>query len=303
MQHQHTQFLIIADMQALTDNADNPAKVSSNLTEVVLDYLAVGIDPDATTVFVQSKVPELAELTMYYLNIVSVNHLERNPTVKDEINQKAFGKQIPAGFLMYPVSQAADITAFKATLVPVGNDQLPMIEQTSDIVQRFNNLYNCQILIKPQAMIADVARLPGIDGKAKMSKSLGNAIYLKDSSDEIWRKVKEMYTDPNHIRVEDPGTVEGNPVFRYLDAFDSDQEALEEMKAYYRRGGLGDMKVKKHLNYVLQSTLQPIRERREQFAKDIGYVMSIIQQGTEKARLVASQTLYEVKEAIGIQYW
>jgi tryptophanyl-tRNA synthetase len=303
LQQEHTQFIIIADMQALTDNAENPTKVSSNVLEVMLDYLAVGIDPYTSTIFIQSKVPELSELTMYYLNIVTVNHLERNPTIREEIRQKAFDRQVPAGFLMYPVSQAADITAFKADLVPVGEDQIPMIEQTSDIVHKFNSLYNCNVLVKPEALLSNIGRLPGTDGKSKMSKSLGNAIYLRDSSDEIWSKVKGMFTDPNHLRVEDPGTVEDNPVFTYLDAFDSNKGILEELKSHYRRGGLGDMKVKKHLNEVLQSVLKPIRERREELAKEPQYVMSLLQEGTDRARLVAYDTLREVKEAIGINYW
>jgi tryptophanyl-tRNA synthetase len=303
LQNKYKQFIIIADAQALTDNADNPEKVRKNVIEVALDYLAVGIDPKVTTIFIQSLVPELAELTMYYLNLVTVSRLQRNPTIKDEIKQRRFEKSIPAGFLVYPVSQAADITAFKADLVPVGEDQLPMIEQANEIVRSFNRIYKCSALVEAKALLSDVSRLPGTDGKGKMSKSLGNFISFSDSADEVRRKVKMMYTDPNHLRVEDPGIVEGNPVFTYLDAFDPDKEGLQVMKDHYRRGGLGDGKVKQRLFEVLLAELDPIRTRREEFAKDSVAVMQIIKNGTEKAREVAAQTLEEVRRAMLIDYF
>ncbi len=303
LQHTHKQFIILADAQALTDNAENPEKVRKNILEVALDYLAVGIDPKVTTIFIQSLVPELAELTMYYLNLVTVSRLQRNPTVKDEIKQRGFGASIPAGFLVYPVSQAADITAFKADLVPVGEDQLPMIEQTNEIVRSFNRIYQCSVLIEANGLLSNVPRLPGTDGKGKMSKSLGNVISLSDSADEVRQKVKTMYTDPKHLRVEDPGTVEGNPVFAYLDAFDPDKEALQTMKDHYRRGGFGDVKVKKRLQEVLSAELDPIRTRREELAKDPGAVMRILKEGTEAARKVAAETLDEVRKAMHIDYF
>ena len=257
-------FVMVADQQALTDNAKNPKKIVDNLLEVTMDYMSVGLDPEKTTLFIQSQVPELAELTMYYLNLVTVSRLHRNPTVKSEIQQKGFGESIPAGFFIYPVSQVADITAFKADLVPVGNDQKPMIEQTREIVRSFNSTYG-DVLVEPEGMYPEgiAGRLPGLDGKAKMSKSLGNAIYLSDDEDEVRKKVMSMFTDPNHIRVEDPGCVENNAVFTYLDAFCQDKDALEEMKAHYRRGGLGDVKVKRYLNDILQAELAPIRARRK----------------------------------------
>lgn len=303
LQHQHNTFIMIADAQALTDNAENPDKVRENVIEVALDYLAVGIDQKKATIFIQSLVPELAELTMYYLNLVTVARLQRNPTVKSEIKQRGFDASIPAGFLTYPVSQAADITAFKAGLIPVGEDQLPMIEQTNEIVRRFNHTYQCSVLVETEAVLSDAPRLPGTDGKEKMSKSLGNVISLSDSADEVCQKVKTMYTDPNHLRVEDPGTVEGNPVFAYLDAFDPDKEALEVMKDHYRRGGLGDVKVKKRLQEVLSAELDPIRARREEFAKDPGAVMQMLREGTEAARKVAAETLDEVRRAMRIDYF
>lgn len=303
LQYQYKQFIIIADMQALSDNARNPEKIRKNILEVALDYLAVGIDPKITTIFIQSLVPELAELTMYYLNLVSIARLQRNPTVKKEIQERGFKTSIPAGFLCYPVSQAADITAFKAELVPVGEDQLPMIEQTVEIVRDFNRIYNCSVLVEPKPLLSEIPRLPGIDGKAKMSKSLGNAIFLKDSPEVIQQKVMKMYTDPKHIRVEDPGTVEGNPVFTYLDAFDPDKEKLEEMKNHYRRGGLGDVTVKKRLIEVLLKELEPIRLKREKLAKDPGYIMKILKEGTLYARQIAAQTLKEVREAMKINYY
>ena len=303
LQHGNRQFIIIADAQALTDNAENPEKVRKNILEVALDYLAVGIDPRVTAIFIQSSVPELAELTMYYLNLVTVARLQRNPTIKDEIKQRKFDGGIPAGFLCYPVSQASDITAFKADLVPVGEDQLPMIEQTKEVVHSFNRIYNCSVLVEPKALLSDVSRLPGTDGKGKMSKSLGNSISLGDSADVVRKKVKDMYTDPKHLRVEDPGTVDGNPVFAYLDAFDPDKKGLEAMKIQYRHGGLGDTVVKKRLLEVLLAELDPIRKRREEFAKDPAQVMKILQEGTSTARTVAAQTLSEVRKAMSIDYF
>lgn len=297
-------YIMIADQQALTDNARNPEKIRNSLIEVALDYLAVGLDPAKSTLFVQSQLPELHELTMHYLNLVTVARLHRNPTVKEEIKQKDFNNSIPAGFFIYPVSQAADITAFKATLVPVGEDQLPMIEQTREIVRSFNNIYG-EVLVEPDAMLpkGNCGRLPGIDGKAKMSKSLNNCIYLSDDADEVRKKVMSMYTDPNHIRVEDPGKVEGNMVFTYLDTFCNDKEALEEMKAHYRRGGLGDVKIKKYLNEILQAELEPIRNRRNEFKQDIQGVYDILRDGSNKAREAAAKTLDEVRNAIGIEYF
>jgi tryptophanyl-tRNA synthetase len=297
-------FIMIADQQALTDNARNPEKIRNSLTEVALDYLAVGIDPSKSTVFIQSQIPELNELTMHYLNLVTLSRLERNPTVKQEIKQKNFENSIPAGFLIYPVSQAADITAFKATTVPVGEDQLPMIEQTREIVRSFNSIYG-EVLVEPEAVLpsSNAGRLPGTDGKAKMSKSLENGIYLSDDADTIRKKVMSMYTDPNHIRVEDPGQVEGNTVFTYLDVFAEDKAVVEEMKEHYKRGGLGDVKVKKYLNEVIQAELEPIRNRRLEFAKDIDAVYDMLKDGSDKARAVAANTLKEVREAIGIEYF
>lgn len=297
-------FIMIADQQALTDNARNPEKIRNSLIEVALDYLAVGIDPTKSTIFVQSQIPELNELTMHYLNLVTVSRLQRNPTVKEEIKQKNFENSIPAGFFIYPVSQAADITAFKATTVPVGEDQLPMLEQTREIVRSFNSLYG-EILVEPKAVLpkGELGRLPGIDGKAKMSKSLNNGIYLSDSEEDIKKKVMSMYTDPNHIKVEDPGQVKNNTVFLYLDAFCKDVDAVNEMKEHYTRGGLGDVKVKRFLNEVLQAELEPIRKRREEFAKDIPEVYKILRSGSDAAREVATQTLKEVREAIGIEYF
>jgi len=302
LQSECKQFIMLADAQALTDNADNPTKVRKNILEVALDYLAVGIDPEISTIFIQSLIPELAELTMYYLNLVTVNRLKRNPTVKNEIEQKSFGQSIPAGFLTYPVSQAADITAFKANLVPVGEDQLPMLEQTVEIVRKFNRIYE-EVLVEPQILVSKAARLVGTDGKNKMSKSLGNAISLADSPKIIREKVMAMFTDPNHLRVEDPGKVEGNPVFTYLDLFDPNKQEVEKLKAHYRRGGLGDVKVKKRLNQVLQDFLKPIRERREEYSKDPGEVINILQKGTQRARTIAATTLVEVKEAMKINYF
>jgi tryptophanyl-tRNA synthetase len=303
LQHEHRQFVIIADMQALTDNAATPEKVRDSILEVALDYLAVGLDPKVTTIFIQSLVPELAELTMYYLNLVTLARLQRNPTVKEEIGLRGFGTSIPAGFLCYPVSQAADITAFRADLVPVGSDQLPMIEQTAEIVRSFNRTYGCSVLIEPKPLLSSVPRLPGTDGRGKMSKSLGNAIYLGDSADTVRDKVMKMYTDPTHLRVEDPGTVEGNPVFAYLDAFDPDREGLEGMKEHYRRGGLGDTTVKRRLLDVLLPALDNIRARRTEFARDPTQVTAMLRKGTETARAVAAQTLAEARRAMRIDYF
>lgn len=304
LQNSCKQFVLIADLQALTDNADNPEKIRKNVFEVTLDYLAIGLDPKLTTILIQSLISELAELTMYYLNLVTLARVQRNPTVKDEIRQRGFsGESIPTGFVCYPISQAADITAFKANLVPVGEDQVPMIELAVEIVRTFNRTYKCDVLVEPKAGLSSVRRLPGTDGQGKMSKSLNNAISLCDSADIVQKKIKGMFTDPNHLRVEDPGTVEGNPVFSYLDAFDPDKEALEEMKAHYRRGGLGDTVVKKRLAEVLLAELEPIRTRREEFAKDPAEVMRILKEGTAAAREVAAQTLKEVREAMHTDYF
>lgn len=297
--------IMIADMQALTDNAKNPEKIQKSIVEVALDYLAVGLDPEKSTIFVQSQIPALSELTMYYLDLVTVSRLERNPTVKNEIQQKEFGQSIPAGFLTYPVSQATDITAFKADLVPVGDDQEPMLEQTREIVRSFNHTYNQDVLVEPQGIFPPKGqgRLPGLDGNAKMSKSLNNAIYLADSADELQKKVMSMYTDPNHIRVEDPGQVEGNTVFTYLDVFAPDKEEVAKLKEQYQAGGLGDVKVKRYLNEILQAEFEPIRKRREEFAQDVSAIYEMLKQGSQKANVVANQTLQEVREAIGVNYF
>lgn len=302
LQKNATQYVMIADVQALTDHAEQPEKVRRSVIEIALDYLAVGIDPTQTTIFIQSLVKPLFELTLYYLNLVTWNRLKHNPTVKQEIVAKKYEESIPAGFLIYPVSQAADITAFKANLVPVGEDQLPMIEQTNEIVRHFNRIYKTNVLVECEALIPKMARLPGTDGKAKMSKSMGNCIYLSDSEKTISEKVKGMYTDPGHLRVEDPGKVEGHPVFIYLDAFDPEKDIVEEMKAHYQRGGLGDSVVKKRLNDVLQAFLEPIRKRREEYAKDISSVMRMLQSGTERANTTAQQTLTEVRKAMFLDY-
>lgn len=302
-QDTYRQFVMLADAQALTDNMDDIGKVHRNVVEVALDYLAVGLDPAKTTILIQSQIPELAELTFYYLNLVTVARLERNPTVKEEIKQRGFERDIPAGFLTYPASQAADITAFKASLVPVGEDQIPMIEQTNEIVRRFNRLARRDVLVEAKALVPEVGRLPGIDGKAKMSKSLGNTINLGASADEISAAVKMVYTDPLHLRVADPGHLEGNVAFIYLDAFDPDREGLQALKEHYVRGGLGDSVVKKRLEGILQELLAPIRTRREEFAKDKGQVMQILRDGTAKAREVAAQTADEVRHALGLSYF
>lgn len=307
-------YIMIADAQALTDNADNPEKVRQNIIEVALDYLACGLDPEKSVLFIQSQVPELCEMTFYYMDLVTVSRLQRNPTVKSEIQMRNFEASIPVGFFTYPISQAADITAFKATTVPVGEDQAPMIEQTREIVHKFNSVYG-DTLVEPDILLPDnkaCLRLPGVDGKAKMSKSLGNCIYLSDSEDEIKKKIMSMFTDPNHLRVEDPGQVEGNPVFIYLDAFCRDEhfekylpdyKNLDELKAHYTRGGLGDVKVKRFLNSVLQDELRPIRERRREIAKDIPAVYRILEEGSRKAEQKAAQTLAEMKRAMKINYF
>ncbi|MDV6373317.1 tryptophan--tRNA ligase [Deinococcus arenicola] len=302
LQHDYETFVLLADVQALTDNFENPQKVRDNVLEVALDYLAVGLDPNICTFVIQSQLPEIAELTVFYLNLVTVSHLRQNPTVKAEIAQKGYGESVPAGFFVYPVSQAADITAFGAHLVPVGEDQLPMIEQTREIVRRFNHLY-APVLVEPQALVGQVARLPGLDGGGKMSKSLNNAIFLSDSADTVARKVRGMYTDPGHLRAEDPGQVVGNPVFAYLDAFDPDLAGLEAMKDHYRRGGLGDVKVKRHLTDVLEATLAPIRERRADFARDMDSVRDVVRLGTGRGREVSAGTMKAVREAMGLDYF
>ncbi len=303
LQESCQQFVMIADAQALTDHAENPMKVRENVLEVALDYLAVGIDFSKSIVFIQSLLPQLPELTQYYLNLVTWNRLKHNPTVKQEILQKGYGESVPAGFMVYPVSQAADITAFKATVVPVGEDQRPMIEQTNEIVRHFNRIYKTDVLVEAEAMIPKLARLPGTDGKAKMGKSLGNAIFLSDSAEALSKKVKGMYTDPQHLRVEDPGKVEGNPVFDYLEAFDPDREGLQQMKDHYSRGGLGDSVVKKHLDEVLQNFLKPIREQRALFAQDKAAVWKLLKKGTEQASEVAAKTLREVRKAMCLDYF
>ncbi|MBS0246467.1 MAG: tryptophan--tRNA ligase [Proteobacteria bacterium] len=300
LQSTHRQFLLLADLQALTDNAHDPDKVRRNVLEVALDYLAVGIEPTKTSICVQSALPALAELTMLYMNFVSVARLERNPTIKDEIRARGFGRDIPAGFLCYPVAQAADITGFKATIVPVGEDQAPLIEQTNEIVRRVNHQAGRAVLVEAEALIPKVGRLPGIDGKGKMSKSQGNALLLSASPDEIKRAVHLMYTDPNHLRVSDPGTVEGHVVFTYLDAFDEDEQAVADLKAQYRRGGLGDKVVKARLEALLQDLLAPIRERRAALARDPDSVLDVLRDGTAKARAITRATLEEVREGLGI---
>lgn len=303
-QEETQQFIMIADVQALTDHAKQSDHVRDSVLEVALDYLAVGLDPAKSTLFIQSLIPELFELTVYYLNLVTINRLKHNPTVKAEIDQKGFKEGVPAGFVMYPISQVADITAFKANIVPVGGDQLPMIEQTNEVVRTFNRTYDCDVLVECRAHLPEgkARRLPGIDGSAKMSKSLGNAIYLSDSADVVEKKVKKMFTDPGHVRVEDPGKIEGNTVFEYLTIFDTNQEEVEELKAHYQRGGLGDSVVKKRLVEVLNTFLDPIRKRREAFAKDPGALYEILKVGSEKARETASQTLDEVRRALSLDY-
>lgn len=298
-------YIMIADTQALTDNARDPEKIQNSLHQVALDYLAVGIDPKKTTILVQSGVRALTELTMYYLDLVTVSRLDRNPTVKHEIKEKNFGNSIPAGFLIYPVSQAADITAFKATLVPVGDDQEPMLEQCREIVRTFNRVYKKDVLVEPKGYFPPKGqgRIPGLDGNEKMSKSLGNCIYLSDDADTVQKKVMSMYTDPKHIRVSDPGHVEGNTVFTYLDIFDPDKEHVQQLKDEYRAGGLGDVKIKRYLNDVLDGILAPIRKRRAEYEANMDYVDQILKDGTAKANEVANQTLDEVRNAIGFNYF
>ncbi len=307
-------FIFEADGQALTDNIDNPEKVRQNVIEVALDYLACGIDPSKSTIFIQSQIPELCELTFYFMDLVTVSRLQRNPTVKTEIQMRNFETSIPVGFFTYPISQAADITAFKATTVPVGEDQEPMLEQAREIVRRFNYIYG-DTLVEPEILLPDNAaclRLPGTDGKAKMSKSLGNCIYLSDPADEVEKKIRSMYTDPDHLKVSDPGKVEGNTVFTYLDAFSRpehferylpDYANLDELKAHYRRGGLGDVKVKKFLSAVMQEELEPIRQRRKEFERDIPAVYEMLKKGCEVARAAAAETLSEVRKAMKINYF
>ncbi|HEO3271759.1 TPA: tryptophan--tRNA ligase [Streptococcus agalactiae] len=304
----YTLFVFLADQQALTDHAKDPQTIVESIGNVALDYLAVGLDSNKSTLFIQSQIPELAELSMYYMNLVSLARLERNPTVKTEIAQKGFGESIPAGFLVYPVAQAADITAFKANLVPVGTDQKPMIEQTREIVRSFNHAYNCQVLVEPEGIYPEndaAGRLPGLDGNAKMSKSLNNGIFLADDMDTVKKKVMSMYTDPNHIKVEEPGQIEGNMVFHYLDVFgrDEDQKEITAMKEHYQKGGLGDVKTKRYLLDILERELSPIRERRLEYAKDMGQVYQMLQKGSEKAQAVAASTLDEVKSAMGLNYF
>ena len=307
-------FIMIADAQALTDNAEHPEKVRENVLEVALDYLACGIDPEKSTIFIQSAVPQLTELTTYYMNLVTVSRVQRNPTVKTEIKMRNFEASIPVGFFVYPISQAADITAFRATAVPVGEDQLPMLEQCKEIVNKFNSVYG-ETLTEPEIILPGnkaCLRLPGIDGKAKMSKSLGNCIYLSDEADVIKKKIMSMFTDPNHVRVEDPGKVDGNPVFIYLDAFSRPEHfaeflpeytSLDELKAHYQRGGLGDVKVKKFLNNVMQAELAPIRERRHMWEQRLDEVKMILKQGSETARAAAAETLHDVRAAMQINYF
>ena len=307
-------FIMIADAQALTDNADNPEKVRQNIIEVALDYRSCGLDPVKSTLLIQSQIPELCELSFYYMNLVTVSRLQRNPTVKSEIQMRNFEASIPVGFFTYPISQAADITAFKATTVPVGEDQLPMLEQTKEIVRKFNSIYG-ETLVEPEVLLPSnqaCLRLPGIDGKAKMSKSLNNCIYLSDSADDVKKKIMNMFTDPNHLKVSDPGKVDGNPVFIYLDAFCQEHHFeeflpeyanLDELKAHYTRGGLGDVKVKRFLNEVIQEELEPIRKRRKEYEKDIPAIYEILKKGSEKAEEVAAKTLSEVKFAMKINYF
>ncbi len=307
-------YVMIADAQALTDNADNPEKIRENIIEVALDYLSVGLDPNKITIFIQSAVPQLTELTFYYMNLVTLSRLERNPTVKNEIKQKGFGNSIPMGFLTYPVSQTSDITAFKANIVPVGDDQLPMLEQSREIVRSFNNIYG-NVLVEPNALLANnkvCMRLPGTDGKAKMSKSIGNCIYLSDTKEVVEKKVMGMFTDPNHLKVEDKGSTENNPVFTYLEAFAEDKhfekylpeyKNLDEMEDHYRKGGLGDMKVKRFLNNVLNDILEPIREKRHFYENKIKDVYDILEKGSVKAKNKANETLMEVKNAMKINYF
>jgi tryptophanyl-tRNA synthetase len=300
LQRTHQQYVLIADAQGLTDHASDPERIRRNIIEVALDYLAVGIEPMQTTICVQSALPALSELTLLYLNYVTVSRLERNPTIKDEIQARGFGRDIPAGFLCYPVAQAADITGFKATIVPVGDDQVPIIEQTNEIVRRICRQAGRDVLREAKAVVPAIGRLPGVDGVAKMSKSLGNAICLSASPEEIRQAVRRMYTDPNHLKVSDPGRVEGNVVFTYLDAFDADKEAVEDLKSHYRRGGLGDTTVKKRLESVLEALIAPIRERRAAVARHPDDVLDVIRSGTAASRAVTQATLDDVRDALGL---
>ncbi|OGM28252.1 tryptophan--tRNA ligase [Candidatus Woesebacteria bacterium RIFCSPHIGHO2_01_FULL_41_10] len=302
LQDEYEQFVMIADVQALTDNFEHPEKVSNNVVELLLDYLAVGIDPEKTTIFIQSAVPEIAELTVFYLNLVTLERVLRNPTVKDEIKQKGFGKSLPAGFAIYPVSQAADITVVNADLVPVGEDQVPMIEQTREIVRKFNSLYG-KVFHEPEALIGDIRRLPGTDGQAKMSKSIGNCIYLKDSSEEVTKKIMGMYTDPSRVHPTDPGKVEGNPVFIYHDAFNPNKEEVKDFKNRYREGKVGDVEVKKRLAEVINNVLTPIRERRSKFEGKNKELNELLLDGTMKTLKVAGDTMNRVREAMKIRYF
>ena len=303
LQETHQQFVMIADVQALTDNYENPEKVRENIYQVAYDYLAIGIDPAKTTIFIQSLIPEIAELTIFYLNLVTVNRLRRNPTVKTEMQQKNLEEHVTAGFLTYPVNQAADITVVKAQLVPVGDDQLPMIEQTNEIVRSFNRIYKTDVLVEAQAMISKVPRLPGTDGQGKMSKSLGNAIFLSDPADVIAKKVMSMYTDPNHLKVSDPGKVEGNTVFAYLDVFDPREAEVAALKEQYQRGGLGDVVLKKRLIEVLENFIGPIRQRRLDIEKNKEYVVDVLREGTEQTRVVARHTMEQVRQAMKLDYF
>jgi tryptophanyl-tRNA synthetase len=297
-QNDYRQYLLVADAQALTDNFSNPALVRDNIVQVALDYLAVGLDPTLNTFFVQSQIPELTELTYYFMNLVTVSRLQRNPTIKEEIKQKSFDDSLPVGFFCYPISQAADILAFDADVVPVGEDQNPMIEQTNEIARRFNAVYGEKVFKDVKPVIGGIGRLPGIDGKAKMSKSLGNGIFLADSADEIRKKVNLMYTDPGHIKVDDPGKVEGNVVFMFLDFFDPDKDELERLKVHYRKGGLGDGVLKKRLTEILDAMIAPMRLRRQQYASDIGYVRRVLAEGTEAARNAAAKKMQQVRRAM-----
>lgn len=298
-------FIMIADVQALTDNAENPKKIRDSVKELMLDYLAVGLDPKKSTLFIQSQVPELCEMTMYYMNLVSLARLQRNPTVKSELKDKQFGSSIPVGFMVYPISQAADITGFDCKVVPVGEDQMPMLEQAREIVKSFNKIYG-ETLVEPEVVLVDnkkARRLPGIDGNAKMGKSLENCIYLSDEPEVVKKKIMSMYTDPNHLRVEDPGDTKNNPVFIYLDVFAKDRKKVAEMKAHYESGGLGDVKCKQYLNEVMQEFLAPIREKRKALEKDMDKVIKIFEEGSKKARSVAEQTLKRIRKNMGIEYF
>lgn len=303
LQDTHKLYIMVADVQALTDNYENPEKVRENVFQVALDYLAIGVDPKKTTIFIQSCIPEIAELTVFYMNLVTVNRLRRNPTVKAEIQQKGYGENLTAGFLCYPVSQAADITFIKAQVVPVGEDQLPMIEQTNEIVRAFNRIYKTEVLVEAHALIPPMARLPGTDGQAKMSKSMGNALYLSDPTDVVAKKVMGMFTDPHHLKVTDPGRVEGNTVFAYLDLFDPRKDEVAALKEHYQRGGLGDVVLKKRLIEVLETFLTPIRERRIHFEKNKDYVESVLKEGIEHTRENAKKTMHEVRHAMKLDYF